>query len=1623
MAAVMKPEENNNHIKVFLPNKLMECLPKCAALPKERLRWNTNEEIASYLTTFEKHEEWLSGSPRTRPLNGSIILYNRKKVKYRKDGYCWKKRKDGKTTREDHMKLKVQGMECLYGCYVHSSIVPTFHRRCYWLLQNPDIVLVHYMNVPAIEDCGKICGPILCSVNSDRKEWLKWSKEELIYQLKPMFHGIKWTCSNGNGTTEFSVEQLVHQVLESHHAKPQPRTHTCLCNSGLGTTGSVPHKCNSTKHRIISPKVDIRLSSSSALTEVQNLSATENKNEEDESKADSQDKKVVKLSKAVPQVNGNSEVSSSNTLKDLDPVQNSPGTRTNGYYDDRELSSVALATSVPNLTVATVTCSIPRNAVILMTGIGDKPVSLGRSGLTPSQQLIAPSSNSQGSPLSGHGLSLTPTPSTIGLTLLPSSVGGHVLSQAVEANMDTSETNTAFDPDSFLNSPKQGQTYGGGGGTKEAGTIPTSFTAASLSDSGFPSGDLRKEPDSKSENLEKGATVRPDYRIPHVSSDVSIFPQSSSLVSVTQTFPATAKVRLMPSNLGSTTVLENMDYSTAESPKNYTGIFRQPTPANSSLPRSQNRFFIQDDTGQSRVGTSVVSPIVSVSLKTEPVSQFPQEHCDNSSVKEELSPSAQLEAFQAVAPEVEMPMDTASQSNGDAELAKTQKNVEMDQAVKSEGHYNANRTTDNAEGTLEQSSHVSDLYTIIQNDLSSSSVSSSNIDLNIDHFDISFDSQFPDIISDFMTDSSADTSGGYGQYNTNHTPATPTETPGQNVSTNYPDLSPQMGNYTQQQQQTPQQFVGTTTSVPFTEVPVTPADSTQASPRSTTESRQAVTITDFSPEWSYPEGGVKILITGPWSDGNERYSCVFDQITVPASLIQPGVLRCYCPAHEAGLVRLHVARENLFISNSVLFEYRARNSMALPSSQLDWLSLDDNQFRMSILERLEQMEKRMAEMTASTQQQKGAAGDKMHIQASSDSFEERIIAVCETMMSGSCWLQSERLIHGISFRGMTLLHLAAAQGYARLIETLIKWRTVNAESLDLEQEVDPLNVDHFSCTPLMWACALGHTEAAVILYGWNSQALSIPDSLGRLPLNVARSRGHVRLAIRLEELQKQDVQAQGNLMRAKLQEIDAADTNWQLWTGSTQEAAKAPSPLSTSPDTGLSTVSSNSSPSPLSDGSGPPSVTSAYSSGSVHRDTPVTSPELYSTSELELTQDVAMEISEPPRQPARSTMSSTPKDHERIALCVENSGTVESEDKPGSLWYLQEEPEPPKLRHASSGRHCGTAQSHYFLDYEATLVANSTRPFSMATSRDSMETELLCFSENVENEEFLPSVDVLQVDMITLAEQIIDATPERIKQEEFNTVDTPLKERQDNTVISDTMTWLASYLENVDQLPNFSQHRSACDQPLTPPSNPCLSPVNSPLSDITFEKVDTPANTDWSDFLNASANGKMESEFALLTLSDHEQRELYEAARIIQTAFRKYKGRRLKEQQEIAAAVIQRCYRKYKQYALYKKMTQAAILIQSKFRSYYEQKKFQQSRRAAVLIQQYYRSYKEYEKLKQGHRGSGPMQQKMKATFLTKRQDQAARKIMRFLRRCRHRMKELRQSQELEGVQKRGLTT
>jgi hypothetical protein len=142
-----------------------------------------------------------------------------------------------------------------------------------------------------------------------------------------------------------------------------------------------------------------------------------------------------------------------------------------------------------------------------------------------------------------------------------------------------------------------------------------------------------------------------------------------------------------------------------------------------------------------------------------------------------------------------------------------------------------------------------------------------------------------------------------------------------------------------------------------------------------------LTITDYSPDWSYPEGGIKVLVAGPWfltpssgkgqssmnysiknqinmnsmnnNNNNNRfnnnsnqvtckYSIIFDGVSVESDLIQNGVLRCFSPAHEAGFVSLQVALDGNPVSNSVIFEYRDHQST--PAIVQDYFAVDGEYF-------------------------------------------------------------------------------------------------------------------------------------------------------------------------------------------------------------------------------------------------------------------------------------------------------------------------------------------------------------------------------------------------------------------------------------------------------------------------------------------------------------------------------------------------------------------------------------------------------------------------------------------------------------------------------------------------------
>ncbi|XP_056305689.1 calmodulin-binding transcription activator 1 isoform X1 [Danio aesculapii] len=1753
--SVSDDTETNNehgHLKIYLPKKLLECLPKCSTLPKERHRWNTNEEIAAYLITFEKHEEWLTTSPKTRPQNGSMILYNRKKVKYRKDGYCWKKRKDGKTTREDHMKLKVQGVECLYGCYVHSSIIPTFHRRCYWLLQNPDIVLVHYLNVPAIEDCGKPCGPILCSINTDKKEWAKWTKEELIGQLKPMFHGIKWTCSNGNSSSGFSVEQLVQQILDSHQTKPPPRTHNCLCTGTLGAGSSVHHKCNSAKHRIISPKVDPRSGGySSTHSELQNNDVSEGKTEHSHSSKNSsgsgggsvREKRNGKVHKPVLLHQNSTEVSSTNQVEVPDTTQNSPVSISSGLNSDPDMADSPAVTGMGH--VASVMSSLSQS-VFMSEVTGDPVYSMSPTGgpnthimgpdATPHSLVLAVTSDSHKFAFPGSGSADAGGPGADGLSMLSASGVSEelVLSSSLDSSsIKIPETTMNFDPDCFLNNPKQGQTYGGNGLKQEnvASNASSSSTAntnglqrsPTISDPTYSfSSALVKNIKTEDTSFEQQLAKEGNYQVgPVVSCSVSNGGGQNSL-SLT---PASS---LLPSGggLSPSTTLEQMDFSAIDAKQDYsTGPTAVGyTQAMNSLAH-QNRspsFFLQEppqpsQNQQGRQSSSQKGHMIEHNtpdgtymglqvVKTEsPGSNGHLHHhhahqgqhrpnCNGGSPTEVQGQAGSLQllqyqgGFPGLGPEHEevVGMDQ-SRNVGTGQAGVTENGT--DGLLKSGDHLQAcggGGETAGADHFMQQSSEngagadavalrngnstngpnnasqqqlqpllqganlVQGLYNT-HHGLSGAGANGgggTGMEISLDHFDISFGNQFSDLINDFISvDSGATAVGATGTLYAHQLVAPPgsdgTANSGGNQQPGQEDTSNRTTGYSSselclQSCCSPQSLGGGAgagggsgeTGLAYMHVAeVVSAAVAQGTLGMLQATGRLFMVTDYSPEWSYPEGGVKVLITGPWQEDSSSYTCLFDQISVPASLIQPGVLRCYCPgimcvssAHDTGLVTLQVAVSNQIISNSVVFEYKARALPSLPSSQHDWLSLDDNQFRMSILERLEQMERRMAEMAGQQLQGSGGTagtggggggggngGANSQSQCISgqagSSFESRVVVVCEKMMNRACWAKSKHLIHSKTFRGMTLLHLAAGQGYATLIQTLIKWRTKHADSIDLELEVDPLNVDHFSCTPLMWACALGHLEAAVVLYKWDRRALAIPDSLGRLPLSIARSRGHTKLAECLEQLQREEQQQQtpsslppaSSMSFSPNPDIPTSNSWMVSWAS---DSMVVPS----GQNTGTATTTTNSCSNQNPDLRRPRSEPSSYYSNECQRDLPLAkkhkpNPELV---QAQLDKPMSVPLNMEQQTHKLSTSPKTTPSSPDKSVSEEGLGTASipqikmSSFRGGNKWSTRE------------GLRKGGISS-----VGKEKLANRLRQRGESLSmlgmvdREMVDTEMLSYKENLENQDCLSHMEDLQANMMSLAEHIIEATPERIKREHFPAVESvPL----DNSGLTNTMSWLASYLGDVEHLPSIIHLSPIYSEPLTPPSNPSLSPGNSPMREGPFEKPTLPAPAEWSEFLRAS-NSKVERELAQLTLSDPEQRELYEAARLVQTAFRKYKGRPLREQQEVATAVIQRCYRKYKQltwialkYALYKKMTQAAILIQSKFRSYHEQKKFQQSRRAAVLIQQCYRSYREFGRLRPQRRSATAalVQHKLRSSLLTKRQDQAARKIMRFLRRCRH---------------------
>jgi hypothetical protein len=103
-------------------------------LSEAQHRWLRPAEICEILRNHQKFH--IASEPPNRPPSGSLFLFDRKVLRYfRKDGHNWRKKKDGKTVKEAHEKLKVGSIDVLHCYYAHGEDNENFQRRCYWMLE------------------------------------------------------------------------------------------------------------------------------------------------------------------------------------------------------------------------------------------------------------------------------------------------------------------------------------------------------------------------------------------------------------------------------------------------------------------------------------------------------------------------------------------------------------------------------------------------------------------------------------------------------------------------------------------------------------------------------------------------------------------------------------------------------------------------------------------------------------------------------------------------------------------------------------------------------------------------------------------------------------------------------------------------------------------------------------------------------------------------------------------------------------------------------------------------------------------------------------------------------------------------------------------------------------------------------------------------------------------------------------------------------------------------------------------------------------------------------------------------------------------------------------------------
>jgi hypothetical protein len=189
----------------------IECI-----LREAKFRWLKGYEVLCILQNYQQYGLQLSPAAPVDPQSGSLFLFNKRLVKFRKDGINWRKQKDGKTVRESHEKLKVGGVKVLSCCYTRAEENPAFQRRIYWLLDgDATTVLVHYLTLE--KDAGKDdCSLFETSIDEVETPGSQYALRSSLYFRNDNNDDEKEDCSTG--PEDASDEDTSESQIDANYA-------------------------------------------------------------------------------------------------------------------------------------------------------------------------------------------------------------------------------------------------------------------------------------------------------------------------------------------------------------------------------------------------------------------------------------------------------------------------------------------------------------------------------------------------------------------------------------------------------------------------------------------------------------------------------------------------------------------------------------------------------------------------------------------------------------------------------------------------------------------------------------------------------------------------------------------------------------------------------------------------------------------------------------------------------------------------------------------------------------------------------------------------------------------------------------------------------------------------------------------------------------------------------------------------------------------------------------------------------------------------------------------------------------------------------------------------------------